>query len=213
MTGIMFLTTLAPLFFGFALFRVTSSYFDQWLKYFIGFAIQIFIVFSFIAVVLSLPFEDKFKNVMEIVKPYDKTLEHDGQRVDFNKWCSLCLTDSLGGPTTKDKCRGDVVSPTNVAAGGIGGFINWVGKELIILAVMAYLVEVILKAAPNIAATIAISPYSTYMPGFSGGLPIIDNMANSAMAGTRAFGSSGNALSGSGNAFRAATQSLLTGGR
>jgi hypothetical protein len=96
-------------------------------------------------------------------------------------------------------------------AGGIGGFINWVGQEIIILAVMAYLVEIVLKAAPNIAATIAISATPTYIPTASGGLPIIDNIANSAVAGTRAFGTSPNALSGTGNAFRAATQSLLTG--
>jgi type IV secretory pathway VirB6-like protein len=215
MTGIMFLTTLAPLFFGFALFRVTSSYFDQWLKYYIGFAMQIFIVFSFIAVVLTLPFEEKFQNVMEIVKPYDKVAVHDGQRLDFNKWCSLCLTNAAGSATTPDVCRGgdEGISPTNVMAGGVGGFINWVGQEIIILAVMAYLVEIVLKAAPNIAATIAVSASSTssYTPGMSGGLPIIDNMANSTVAGTRAFGNSGNALAGSGNAFRAMTQSLLTG--
>ncbi len=154
-TGIMFLTTLAPVFMAFAFFRITTSYFEKWLSYLLGFAMQIFIVFSFIAVVLSLPFESKLQGAMDTVRPYDRVAFHDGQRLDFNNWCTICASAALGSPTQADTCTGDPITPTNVQVGGMGAFIDWVGQEIIILAVMAYLVEVILKAAPEVARFVA----------------------------------------------------------
>jgi hypothetical protein len=209
MTGIMFLTTLAPLFFGFALFKFTRSYFEKWLSYLIAFAVQIFIVFSFIAVVLSLPFEAKLKGVTDIIQPYDKVAFHDGQRMDFNNWCTICASTAIGSVTQPDQCRGNAISPTNVQVGGVGGFINWVGKELIILAVMAYLVETMLKAAPDVAKYLTNVPYA---PGFNGKLPGIDRLSTAGSAGLRAFrDTKTGAIGGAGSAIKDAASSLIGG--
>ncbi len=211
MTGIMFLTTLAPLFFGFALFKFTRSYFEKWLSYLIAFAVQIFIVFSFIAVVLSLPWEAKLKGVVNVVQPYNKVAFHDGQRMDFDNWCTLCASNALGSVTQPDTCRGNGISPTNVQVGGVGGFINWVGKELIILAVMAYLVETILKAAPDVAKYLTNVPYA---PGFNGKLPGVDRLGTAGSAALRSFrDTKGGALTGASTAVKNATSTLIGGRR
>lgn len=150
-TGIMFLTTLAPIFLSFAFFEFTKSYFDKWVKHLTGFSVQIFVVFSFVGVVLSLPFSSKLKGVMDTVKPYDKVVYHDGQRLDFNNWCTMCVSGAEGELTDPDTCVGDAITPTNMQVGGIGEFIDWIGEELLILGVMAYIVETVLRTAPEVA--------------------------------------------------------------
>jgi TrbL/VirB6 plasmid conjugal transfer protein len=206
-TGIMFLTTLAPLFFGFALFSFTRSYFDKWVAYMLGFTVQIFVVFSFIAVVLSLPFESKLEAVMDTVRPYERVAFHDGQRMDFNRWCTLCASSALGASNTPDGCTGGAISPTNVQAGGNGDIINWVGQELIILAVMAYLVETILKAAPDVAKYLT---QVAYAPALGGKSPFPTSLNNAGTAAFRAFrDTKTGAIGGVQDAARAATGQLL----
>jgi TrbL/VirB6 plasmid conjugal transfer protein len=211
-TGIMFLTTLAPLFFGFALFSTTRSYFDKWLSYLLGWAVQIFVVFAFIAVVLSLPFDAKLKGVLETIQPYDKTAFHDGQRLDFDKWCTLCMSTALGDPNRADICKGSgqIISPTNTQVGGIGELIDWIGQELIILAVMAYLAETILKAAPNVAKFLTNVPYA---PGLGGKLPMPDRIGRAGTASFRAFRDTSGGAQRRGSKAVSDAISQLVGGR
>lgn len=214
-TGIMFLTTMAPLFLGFAFFGFTKSYFEKWLQYLISFTIQIFVVFSFIAVVLSLPFEAKMKGIMDTIKPYEKVAYHDGQRLDFNDWCTICLGESLGevNPSTladgTNNCTSDIMTPTNIAAGGVGEFIDFVGKEVLILAVMAYLVESILKTAPEIAKYLSQSPH---IPSMVGQLPAPLRLGNATEAGWRAAQQTGGSVVSKGTAGVRSSISTLIGG-
>ncbi len=210
LTGIMFLTTMAPLFLSFALFRFTSSYFEKWLAYMLGFSMQIFIVFSFIAVVLSFPIGEKLRAVSQISKPYDKVAYHDSQRFDYDNWCTLCATEALGSATAPDQCKGgnsDALSPTSIQVGGEGNFINWIGKEIIMLAVLAYIVEVLLKAAPQIARNITSIPYA---PTMAGQLPMAQHLGGSITGGYNTFMSSGGGLlNRSGAAFRESVNKML----
>ncbi len=209
MTGIMFLTTLAPLFFGFALFKFSNSYFTKWLQYIIGFSVQIFVVFAFIAAVLGLPFESKLQGVLSTIQPYDETAFHDGQRLDFNDWCTLCASNAFGQVTTPDSCTGDAITPTNVQVGGVGEWINWIGKEILILGVMAYLVESILKAAPEVSKYLTSLPHS---PAFAGKLPLAARLDNSITGGIKAFRDGpGGVIGKSSAATNTAAHTLLTG--
>ncbi len=171
-TGIMFLTTLSPLFFAFALFQFTRSYFEKWILYLTSFAMQIFIVFSFIAIVINLPFGEKLEGISNIVVPYDKTAYQDGQRMNFDNWCTLCVggSDSFGdflNPT--EACTGEGAAPTNLQVGGLEEFIAFMGKEVFILALMAYIVESVLKAAPEVSKVLTSNHYA---PTFAGKLPM-----------------------------------------
>ena len=171
-TGIMFLTTLSPLFFAFALFQFTRSYFEKWILYLTSFAMQIFIVFSFIAIVINLPFGEKLDSISNIVVPYDKTAYQDGQRMNFDNWCTLCIggSDSFGNlSNATEACTGEGAAPTNLQVGGLEEFIAFLGKEVFVLALMAYIVESVLKAAPEVSKVLTSNHYA---PVFAGKLPL-----------------------------------------
>lgn len=53
LVGIAFLLTLAPFFLSFYLFKQTRSFFDKWIGYLVSFALQIVILFAFLAFILS----------------------------------------------------------------------------------------------------------------------------------------------------------------
>lgn len=198
MTGIMFLITLAPLYFGFALFNTTKTLFDKWVGMLLGFAMQIFIVFAFIATMLSLPFDDKIKGILDSVKPYDKIVYHDGQRLDYNNWCTLCapasdtasIKESIG-------CTGTAITPTNMAVGGSQEMVKYMTKELLSLAILAYIASQVLSLAPRLATSIGGGGVGIMM---SARLPMegrLTQMGNSFLANSR----SGRFLEGARDGF------------
>jgi TrbL/VirB6 plasmid conjugal transfer protein len=216
-TGIMFLTTLSPLFFAFALFQFTRSYFEKWVSYQIAFSVQIFIVFSFIAVVINLPFGEKLQSISTIVTPYNKTAYHDGQRMNFDNWCTLCIGQSasfgnLLEATENCTSTGGVgAAPTNMQVGGLEEFISFIGKEVFVLALMAYIVESVLKAAPDVSKYLTGNPH---VPAFAGKLPLPERLGGAATSGYNALkGTPGSMINRTGAAMRETFGSLMTGGR
>jgi type IV secretory pathway VirB6-like protein len=177
MTGIMFLTAMAPLFFMFALFKFTSEYFESWLRYLVGFAIQIFVVFAVVGVVInwisSPAVTDRVNTVLAMVQPYDKTIAHDGHRLDFNGWCTLCIK-AAGGGTKPAACGGNALSPTALQTGGTTDFLNYIGSDLFYLGLMAYLMNILLTSAPELARNF-VSMFGA--PQYSGELPLNNPMA------------------------------------
>ncbi len=171
MTGIMFLTALSPLFLMFALFKFTSEYFEAWLKFLIGFAIQIFVVFAVVGVVINLITSDGMKTrintVLAMVQPYDKTIQHDGHSFDFNGWCSLCISGNGGGgrPTA---CK-DALSPTSLQAGGTTDFLQYLGSDLFYIGIMAYIMNILLTQAPELARSLVAMVGA---PSYSGNSPV-----------------------------------------
>jgi TrbL/VirB6 plasmid conjugal transfer protein len=173
MTGIMFLSAMSPLFFMFALFKFTSDYFENWLKYLVGFAVQIFIIFAFVGVVINLLSSPSFvarkDKLLAMIQPYDKTIQHDGHRVDFNGWCSICIRDASTGV-----CSGDVFSPSVLQAGGAGGggsedLINLMLADIFYLGLLGYILNILISAAPDISRSL-ISQLGA--PRYSGELPM-----------------------------------------
>lgn len=212
-TGIMFLTTMAPLFFGFGLFKFTVGYFDKWLKYLLSFAVQIFVVFSFIAVVLNFDFSEKLDGVLDTIKPYNETAYHEGQRMNFDNWCTLCMNRNeanLGDLRQASECNAgddESVNPALVGVGGIQELIQFIGKEIFALAVLAYLVETILKAAPEVAKHLGSLPTAPSIA--SGKLPGFDQIGGSISAAGARSGSVPQRFSGGGDAARRAQDQLV----
>jgi hypothetical protein len=170
MTGIMFLTSMAPLFFMFALFKFTSQYFENWLKYLAGFAIQIFIVFAFVGFVISMLTSEnvrvRINTILDMVQPYEQTIQHDGHSLGFQGWCSVCIQ---AGGTRSTACNGESLSPTSVASGAVTDFIQLIGTDIFFLGIMAYLMHTLLIAAPELSRSLTQLHHA---PSFSGELPM-----------------------------------------
>lgn len=69
--GIALLLTLSPIFLSFALFKTTYEYFSSWIRYLSSFAIQIIIIFGFLALIRLLNPADFFANLIATSYPYE----------------------------------------------------------------------------------------------------------------------------------------------
>lgn len=69
--GITFLFTVSPIFVCFALFRVTFSWFESWLKNLFSYTIQIMIVFIYLMFMVMLDIVSFFQQVGSMVRSYD----------------------------------------------------------------------------------------------------------------------------------------------
>ena len=70
---ISFLFILAPLFISFALFRTTAPIFEKWLQFLGTFAIQMIVMFGFLAMLSLIPMLDFYIEVLKLLKDYDTT--------------------------------------------------------------------------------------------------------------------------------------------
>jgi len=70
---ISFLFILAPLFISFALFRTTAPIFEKWLQFLGTFAIQMIVMFGFLAMLSLIPTIDFYVEVLNLLKAYDTT--------------------------------------------------------------------------------------------------------------------------------------------
>lgn len=97
--GIAFLLTLAPFFLSFYLFRQTRPFFDKWLGYIVSFALQIVIVFSFLAFVVSVDTSSLTSSFTDIVVRDARTVEGGSFRMPWD-YCTVCdfeVVDALTG--------------------------------------------------------------------------------------------------------------------
>lgn len=74
--AIAFLLGLSPIFLSFMLFRVTFSYFDQWLRFMISYALQVMVSFAILtmwlfSLTLFTPF---FNELADVIFPYEKVI-------------------------------------------------------------------------------------------------------------------------------------------
>jgi hypothetical protein len=100
LVGIAFLMTLAPFFLCFFLFRQTRPFFDKWIGYLVSFALQIVILFAFLAFVLSLgTMKDASGNptgvgrlmqsIPDIIIHKEQPIETTSFRLPWD-YCTLC---------------------------------------------------------------------------------------------------------------------------
>ncbi len=163
--GIMFLMTLAPLFLSFALFKTTQEFFVQWLQSLISFAIQIFVVFAMIGVVMSLNIGEQLDNLYQIATPDTQVVDKYPIRYFYENKCTICQGHvEQRGPDMIFVCDLDAdgnkvpVKPQSLTE--TPGFMTFVMLTLGKIFFLAFVAETGLGAAPAIARALAGSPYA-----------------------------------------------------
>lgn len=174
--GISFLIVLAPIFLAFYFWRQTQEYTAKWIAYLASFALQMVIIFSFIAFVLSMDFKSISKDLFDLVVPYNQSMETSGIRWPW-KVCSICeftVTDSSGQavsggsipPGGSVKCKDNPGKPipphaflgpgNNANGGGMNQtLLKLAARTVLTLAVLAYVLTALLDVVPTMAARLA----------------------------------------------------------
>ncbi len=86
---ISFLFILTPLFVSFALFRTTEPLFQQWIKYLTTFAIQMIVLFGFLALLALIPLGAFINEILSLLRDYDETYGHWLLSFPFH-FCGVC---------------------------------------------------------------------------------------------------------------------------
>ena len=102
--GITFILLLAPFFITFAMFKLTSSLFERWLGYLVSFALQVVLLFSFLAFIFSMHLERQsvVTNLTSTIMYNAEQAEGSSFRLPF-AYCTLCdfqVVDSTGAVMT-----------------------------------------------------------------------------------------------------------------
>ena len=185
--GIAFLLTLSPIFLSMSLFRQTRPSFDKYLGYLVSFAMQIVIVFSFLAFVLSMNVSSITDSIVDLVVPVQETPTTSAMRWPW-QYCTLCkfkIVDQNGAEkdlsTTpidlnndRAVCRNpnsqnpsdrftilQTVTPATETS-DVNILMQFTGTAIISLLILAYIVDRILDYAPAFAWRLA--------SGLSGGI-------------------------------------------
>lgn len=234
--GITFLILLAPIFLPFAFWRQTKQYFDKWIGHLAAFALQMIIVFAFIALILSMNVSSIARDLMDLIVPYNKSTESSGITWPWEV-CTICEFNVVDGdgaivtggdlpPGGTAKCTTDPGTPIDPAA--LMGpaeaetrdtLLKLASKVILTLLVLVYVVNALLDVIPNMARMIA-SAGSILSPNLTGtsdqGRPV------NQLPGEKAFGSfqqafegrlaeGGNPITAYSEAFTNASRAMLTG--
>lgn len=167
LTGIMFLLTMSPIFVSLAMFKSTQDYFVKWLHALMSFAIQIFVVFAMIGIVISLDIGRQLRILYEIGVPHQQVDLNWPIRIHRDNWCTICQGKTeRGGPGgidvlyTCDKGKDGKKIPMAPESMTMNNefftfFLMLMGKIFF----LAYIAESAMGAAPSIARALAGSSY------------------------------------------------------
>lgn len=173
--GIAFLLTLSPIFLSMALFKQTRPFFDKYLGYLVSFTLQIVIVFTFLAFVLSMDVSKLTDSITDLVVPVEEVPSTNSLRWPW-QYCTLCKFTVQGKgassssidlkndqATCKNKNSKDpkdkftilqtVTPATNEE--DVNTLMRFGGAAAISLLILAYIVERLLDYAPAIAWRLA----------------------------------------------------------
>ncbi len=191
-TGIMFLTALAPIFLSFALFKFTRNYFDQWVGYLLSFAVQVFVVAAFIGVIISLELDEDLQELFELARPYTVVQQVEGVRVPYREWCSICEPTEFGafGITCKSE---DPLHPHSLLTNP--DTVRIFGTRLLKILILAYILHKAMIAVPGVARAIgaarhapAIAGVDVFIPSRSIRYPGMEGLGRGAQSMTRTDG-------------------------
>jgi type IV secretory pathway VirB6-like protein len=195
--GIAFLITLSPFFLSFMLFRETRPLFDKWVGYMASFALQMVIVFAFLAFVVSIDVKHITGSLLEVIVPKKEA----PSTTSFESWfdyCTLCEFDVVDRDTGaiippdqysnyiskgKLQCKSpmkelsifNAAAPENPASGAAkeavqSALMKFAVAGLLSLFVLAYIVDALLSLAPYLAKLLASGIGGlTYSPQLAGG--------------------------------------------
>lgn len=161
-TAIMFLTALAPIFLSFAMFKFTRNYFDKWAAYLMSFAVQIFVVFGFIGLVVSLQLDEDLRELFELSQPYTIVRQAEGVRAPYRDLCTVCEPEEFGefGIACKSTKRLD---PQALLSNP--DFVKIFFSRFFKILVLAYLLHKAMIAVPGVARAIGGGSYAPAMAG------------------------------------------------
>lgn len=163
-TGIMFLLTMSPIFVSLAMFKSTQDYFVKWLHALMAFAIQIFVVFAMIGIVISLDIGRQLRILYEIGVPHQQVDLNWPIRIHRDNWCTICQGKveraGLDVLYTCDKGKDGQKIPMAPESMTMNNefftfFLLLMGKIFF----LAYIAESAMGAAPSIARALAGSSY------------------------------------------------------
>ncbi len=172
---IAFLISMAPIFVSCALFKVTYTFFDSWLRYLISFAFQVVLVFASVALLLVIisNFGTNFvASLVNVIIPYNNTWWVSPVRMELNA-VAVCPTGIGLGP------YGPVLSCTSTNPADLVPPSAWVfqtGLMYFLLlnitsqVVIVFMFDTLNKNIPDIARQLAGPAYAPMLGG-GGGSP------------------------------------------
>jgi hypothetical protein len=174
-TGIMFLVSMSPMFIAFSLFRFTEKIFGNWLKYLVGYALHIVIIFAFVSFASSLGLNMLFKQLFAQPGPYKQDHTAGVASIQTNQ-CTFCPktefanTKIVGtftlplGRQCKAGIAGENPEEQSKDLGSSNpldwlsldqGFMSFAAGRIILMLVIVKLLSAVLERAPEIASSIS----------------------------------------------------------
>jgi hypothetical protein len=182
--GISFLIVIGPIFLAFFFWKQTRQYFDKWVGHLAAFALQMVIIFAFIAFILSMDASRVGKELLDLIVPYNKNVEQSGIRWPWQV-CTICefeVVEGQGGggagggggggkevPGGSVRCKENPGKPLN--PGSLAGFassddgqvtpemrntlLKVAAKTILTLLVLIYIINAMLDLIPQIAQRLA----------------------------------------------------------
>jgi type IV secretory pathway VirB6-like protein len=227
--GISFLIVLAPVFLSFYFWKQTRDYSDRWIAHLASFALQMVIIFAFIAFILSIDVKSIGKDLMDLVVPYKQSVESPGARLPLKNMCTICeftVTDSSGAsvgggnvpPGGSVKCKenpGKPIPPTSLFGPGKNSqgntLMKLMAKVIMTLLILAYVLTALLDIVPTLAARLASASGITpgQLVGGSMKLPMEDAFGTFEKKFEQTMSQGGNPV----EAFKQASAALVGGAR
>jgi hypothetical protein len=195
--GIAFLITLSPIFLSFSLFQQTRPFFDKWVGYLVSFALQMVLVFAFLAFIVSIDVKHITGSLVNIIVPKQESFETSAMRFPW-EYCTLCDFEVINNETSavipddqyadfigkgELRCKQPVkaLSMMETAAPQNGNapdekvtnaLMRLTAGGLLSLLVLAYVVNALLGMIPMLAQYLASALGVAYAPQLGGGTNI-----------------------------------------
>lgn len=189
--SIAFLVALAPIFLSMVLFQVTSSFFENWLRYIIAYCVQVIMTMGVIVMwlLIFLQFLAFFQQLSDLIFPSQPMLERTSQVMATNAW-GICPPKYgedpySGAPTAycdngfnpfEEDADGNMnpnwrkdaekIKPPSAIIDD-GKFLYYIFYHLVSLMIITYTFSIVLDNVPEIAQSIG---GATAMPSILSGL-------------------------------------------
>lgn len=174
LSALAFLMAMAPIFLSFALFRVTSRFFLDWINFLISFALQVVLVFAAVGMWFLMvgSLGQFFIYLINIIVPVTEVVAFGPMRGPVNSWgiCPYVITN--GVPT----CTGGIPwLPSQLVREG--SFIYFLTINLVAISLVAYCFDTLMKMIPMLARQLAGPAYVPVLGGDNFTFPLLNDMA------------------------------------
>jgi hypothetical protein len=183
---LMIFIALAPIFVSFGMFNATKPFFDKWMGLLVGMALQMVLVFTFLAFVWQINVKPIADGLSALVLPVETVSEDKNFRTPWS-YCTLCdfkMLDVQGNTTTsfaamstmqcttpqKPIVLSSALMPQNNQA--TNTLFTFATTILLALLILAYIVDALLSSIPTLAQMLTMgfgTGGGVYVPQMMGG--------------------------------------------